>query len=81
MQISKWGNSLAVRLPKSIIEGLNLKEGEHIELHLVGERDFEVARAPDSSEMLERLRKLRGRLPAGFHFDRIEANQRASEVE
>ncbi|MFN6059863.1 MAG: AbrB/MazE/SpoVT family DNA-binding domain-containing protein, partial [Burkholderiales bacterium] len=37
MQVSKWGNSLAIRIPASIVNALELKEGEEIELHLVGE--------------------------------------------
>jgi len=32
--------------------------------------------APTSKQLLERLRKYRGRLPAGFKFDRLEANAR-----
>ena len=32
MQIGKWGNSLAVRLPASVVEGLALKEGDDIEI-------------------------------------------------
>ena len=74
MQISKWGNSLAVRLPVAIVQALDLKEGEEIELHVVGERAFEVARKPKAEELLQRLRRLRGRLPEGFKFDRLEAN-------
>ena len=27
MQVSKWGNSLAVRLPAAVVEALALKEG------------------------------------------------------
>lgn len=76
MQISKWGNSLAVRFPASLVKALDLKEGEEIELHLLGERSFGVARKPTSQELLEGLRKLRGRLPEDFHFDRLQANQR-----
>jgi len=30
MQVSKWGNSLAVRLPATIVEALHLKEGDDI---------------------------------------------------
>ena len=74
MQIATWGNSLAVRLPASLVQALNLREGEEIDLHLVGARSFEVERRPDTAELLLRLRKLRGTLPAGFHFDRLEAN-------
>ena len=30
MQVSKWGTSLAIRLPAVIVEALNLKEGDEI---------------------------------------------------
>lgn len=76
MQVSKWGNSLAVRLPASVVEALTLKEGDEIEIHVVGTREFEVRKCPSTGELLARLRKYRGKLPAGFKFDRIEANER-----
>jgi antitoxin MazE len=76
MQVSKWGNSLAVRFPASMVQALDLKEGEEIDLHLVGERSFEVVKKPSVHELLARLQQFRGRLPADFHFDRLEANQR-----
>jgi antitoxin MazE len=76
MQIAKWGNSLAVRLPAALVQALDLKEGENIDLHAIGERRFEVERRPDTAELLARLRAFRGRLPADFHFDRLEANAR-----
>lgn len=74
MQVAKWGNSLAVRLPASLVNALQLKEGEEVELHLVGERAFEVSKKARPHELLARLRQLRGRLPADFHFDRLDAN-------
>ena len=46
MQVSKWGNSLAIRIPASIVNALELKEGEEISLHLVGERSFELVKKP-----------------------------------
>ncbi len=76
MQVSKWGNSLAVRLPAAVVEALDLKEGEEIEIHVAGARALEVARRPTSRELLARLRKYRGRLPADFRFDRLETNSR-----
>jgi antitoxin MazE len=76
MHVAKWGNSLAVRLPKSVVEALGLKEGDDIEIHVAGRRMFEIERAPAAQELLRRLRKFRGRLPAGFRFDRLEANER-----
>ncbi len=76
MQVSKWGNSLAVRLPAAVVETLELKEGDDIEIVVAGARAFEVRKAPGTRAILGRLRKYRGRLPADFSFDRLEANER-----
>jgi antitoxin MazE len=76
MQVSKWGNSLAVRLPAAVVDTLGLKEGDDIEIIVAGARHFEVTRAPGRRDILARLRKYRGRLPADFKFDRLEANAR-----
>ena len=76
MHISRWGNSLAVRLPSAVVEVLGLKEGDDIEIEVAGARVFEVRKKPQARELLARLRKYRGRLPADFKFDRIEAHER-----
>jgi antitoxin MazE len=76
MRVAKWGNSLAVRLPASVVDVLELKEGDEIEIHVADERAFGVSRKPLREELLERLREFRGRLPADFKFDRDEANAR-----
>jgi antitoxin MazE len=76
VQVAKWGNSLAIRLPAAVVAALKLKEGDEIEIQIAGERQFAVARKPGRSELLKRLRAFRGRLPADFKFDRDEANAR-----
>jgi antitoxin MazE len=76
MQVAKWGNSLAVRLPAAVVEALELKEGDDIEIHVEGGRSFGVTRKPGRADLLRRLRAFRGRLPADFRFDRDEANAR-----
>jgi antitoxin MazE len=76
MQVSKWGNSLAVRLPSEVVEALNLKEGDQIEIRIASMREFEVRRDRSRQRALDRLRRLRRPLPAGFVFDRAEANVR-----
>ena len=76
MQVAKWGNSLAVRLPAAVVEALGLKEGDEIEIHVADTRRFDIARKPGRMELLDRLRAFRGRLPADFKFDRDEANAR-----
>lgn len=79
MQVAKWGNSLAVRLPAAVVEALTLKEGDEIDIHVVGTRAFEVAKRPEPRQLLARLREFRGRLPADFKFDRLEANARPAQ--
>jgi antitoxin MazE len=76
MHVAKWGNSLAVRLPAAVVEALELREGDDIEIHIAGAREFAVARKPGREDLLKRLRAFRGRLPADFTFDRVEANAR-----
>jgi antitoxin MazE len=76
MHVSKWGNSLAVRLPRALVEALDLKEGDDIEITIAGTRRLEVARDLTREAALKRLRKFRGRLPKGFTFNREEANAR-----
>jgi antitoxin MazE len=76
VQVAKWGNSLAVRLPSSVVEALELKEGDQIEIRVAGARAFEVARDRSAERALARLRKLRRPLPAGFAFSRDDANER-----
>jgi len=72
MQVSRWGNSLAVRLPAVVVDALGLKEGERIEVHVVGARSLEVRKKPDDKALVARLRKYRGRLPDDFKWDRLE---------
>ena len=76
MQVAKWGNSLAVRLPASVVEALELKPGDNIDIHIVGSRNFAIEKKPGAREALARLRAYRGRLPADFKFDRDAANER-----
>jgi antitoxin MazE len=76
MQVSKWGNSLAVRLPAAVVDALGLKEGDDIEISIAGKRDFRIARDQSKARALEAIRRLARPLPPGFKFDREEANER-----
>ena len=76
MQVAKWGNSLAIRLPSTVVDALDLKEGDQIEIRIAGTREFEVSRDRKRERALERLRRLRRPLPDGFTFNRQEANER-----
>jgi antitoxin MazE len=76
MQVSKWGNSLAIRLPASVVEALKIHEGDDIEVIIADERVFKVRKKPDKDAILARLRQFRGKLPTDFMFDRDDAHAR-----
>lgn len=76
MQVAKWGNSLAIRLPAAVVEALGLREGDDVVVHAAGRRALEIEKAPGARQLLVRLRKFRGRLPKDFKFDRLQANER-----
>ena len=75
MKVAKWGNSLAVRLPTSVVEALQLKEGDEVDVNLIG-REMAVRRKLTREEAIEGLRKFRGMMPKDFKFNRDEANER-----
>ena len=76
MQVSKWGNSLAIRLPQAVVEALGLKEGDKIEISVAGAREFLVDRDRRRERALEILRNSNWKFPPGWKFDREAANQR-----
>jgi antitoxin MazE len=53
MQVAKWRNSLAVRLPSAVVEALQIREGDEIEIHVAGARQFGVARTPRAGRIAE----------------------------
>jgi antitoxin MazE len=76
VKVSKWGNSLAVRLPAVVVEALNLKVGDEIAISIAGERDFKVARNRSKERALEQLRKMKWSFPPDFKLNREEINER-----
>ena len=78
MRISKWGNSLAVRLPAEVVETLGLKEGDEIDFNADPDKTYslEVIRALTQADAIRKLRSLRGMVPADFKLNREEANER-----
>jgi antitoxin MazE len=77
MQVSKWGNSLAVRLPKALVEQLGLKEGDQLNVVAAKDGAIEVETNEDQRRRaLERMAVRNWTLPEGYRFDRDEANER-----
>jgi antitoxin MazE len=78
MQVSKWGNSLAVRLPAAVVEALGLKEGDEIAIEVADRNHFRVARDTTRQDALDTLRALGWTVPPGYRFSRDDANQRGA---
>ena len=76
MRVSKWGNSLAIRIPATVVEALELKDGDQVEVRLAGLRTFDIARDRGREEALARMRAFQWKLPPDWKFDRDEANSR-----
>jgi antitoxin MazE len=77
MQVSKWGNSLAVRLSKALVDELGLKEGD--QLNVVAARDGAIeveTKEAQRRRALDRMAARNWTLPEGYRFDRDEANER-----
>ena len=79
MQVGRWGNSLAIRLPAAVVEVLGLKEGDEVQIEIAGERTLRVERDRTREAALETLRALAWKLPPGFKFSRDEANERGGK--
>lgn len=76
MQVSKWGNSLALRLPAAVVAALDLKDGDEIEVVIDTDRRFRISRDRRREKAASRIKALSRPLPQGFRFDRDAANAR-----
>lgn len=76
MRVSKWGNSLAVRLPKALVEDLDLKPGDELEVVSAAPTRIAFARDERRARAVERMRERAWTLPDDYTFDRNEANAR-----
>lgn len=76
MQVAKWGNSLAVRIPAKVADALGLKEGDDVVIRIAEDNAFEIKRDDSRERALERIRRFRRKLPSDWKFDRDEANAR-----
>jgi antitoxin MazE len=77
MLVSKWGNSLAVRLPKALVDRLGLKEGDDLNVVAAEGGTIAVETAEQRrGRALANMAKRHWKRPAGYRFDRDEANER-----
>lgn len=76
MKVAKWGNSLAIRIPKDVAEAFGLCEGDEVEIEAGRVGVLRLNRQMTREEALENLKRFRGLLPADYKFDRDEAHAR-----
>ncbi len=76
MQVSKWGNSLAVRLPKALVDELNLAPGDELRVVAASKKEIAIEKRDRRAEFLEAMKQFRFELPPDYKFDREEANER-----
>ena len=80
MKVSKWGNSLAIRLPAELVAKLGVKEGDEIveKTGFAEEQQVLLTRKKTREEMWARLEEIKKNVkwPADYKFDRDEANSR-----
>ena len=79
MKVSKWGNSLAIRIPADVAAKLGIKEGDELEaVDGLREGVVDIRKKRTKQELRERLAEIRKRvkIPSDYRFDREEANSR-----
>ncbi|MBP1464285.1 AbrB/MazE/SpoVT family DNA-binding domain-containing protein [Candidatus Chloroploca sp. M-50] len=76
-KVQKWGNSLALRIPKSFAAEIGLSDGTPVELTLV-EGKLVIAPLPVPSYSLEAL--LAGITPANLHGELDTGAPQGTEV-
>ena len=76
MRVARWGNTSAIRLPACVVEALELREGDEIELRIADAKTLDLEKQSCREEFLARLRAFRGALPADFAFQRNDSNVR-----
>jgi antitoxin MazE len=80
MQVSRWGNSLAVRLPKDLVERLGLSVGDALTVVTVDGDRVTLARDTRRADALARMQARKVRLPDDYRFDRVAAHDRGVDV-
>lgn len=76
MQTAKWGNSLAVRLPKQLVNELGLKPGDEIDIVSATRHRIEVKKNDRRERALKAIAERQWAVPEGYRFDRDELHER-----
>lgn len=64
-----------MRLPAALVEGLDLTDGDVVEISMGGKRDFRVARDRSKERGFQQLREMKWTFPPDFRFNREEIHE------
>lgn len=77
MQIAKWGNSLAVRIPADVARQLGVKVGDEIDVRVAADGALEIVTGHERRRRaMAAIKRLSRPLPPGYRFDRAELYDR-----
>jgi antitoxin MazE len=76
MKVSKWGNSLAIRLTNEMATRLDVVEGDEVDVRVTAALDgFTIRKKAGRDELRARVKAMRGLRPLGFKLNRDELNE------
>jgi antitoxin MazE len=76
MQVSRWGSGLAVRLPKALVDELQLAPGDELNVVSASKMEIVVEKRDRRAEFLKAMEQFRWPAPGDYRFDRDEATER-----
>lgn len=74
MQVQKWGNSLAIRLPKSLCQAIGIEEGKELDYSI----EKNVIMLKPKTESLEEM--LEGITPEKYHKETFNDKPMGKEI-
>jgi antitoxin MazE len=79
VQVGRWGNSLAVRLPKALTDMFGIREGDEIDASGIEASLREAARTAKQERRrsaLDEIGQVEWSLPPGWKLDRSDPDMR-----
>ena len=53
--LSKWGNSLAVRIPRAVAESVHLRDGEKVDVEALRDGEIRIRRRKSLAELVKAI--------------------------
>ena len=76
-QLTKWGNSLAIRIPKAVAEAAKLRQGDRLELAVAGPGAVEIRSAKQKPTLAQLVK---GITPENRHGETDWGKQVGNEL-